>query len=326
MSNWQRKVRPGDPLRISAAAYNRFVDAAIAAEARSVVGPALKSASGDYVWARNEGTTTIGAFTPVRVTGIDSAALTRREPRIVVEISGSGLATPQNEEAFVVTQEPIRRGTIGRAVISGWTWCKVKRPSSTTVYPTGTRLGMGIGQLVADSDGAATVVGAGLGIPSQLTAMTPVKIGVGGGEFYGRIASNPTQDGTAARWFYGFTEVRWDGTNDEWDDVSGGRSSGSLGLATNTLEAGNTASSAYSIPVAGTNFEIGNTGVRFRPVPAGAVVRMRVTRDADFDPVVTFQAPNPVWGNCTPLSELVTSGEFGTSNELTSEVPPEETP
>lgn len=326
MTNWQRRVRSGDPLRFSAAAYNKFVDAAIAVENRSFRGPVPKSAAGDYIWARNEGTATIEAFTPVRVTGIDSAALTRREPRIVVEVGGGGSATPQNVESFVVAQEPIRRGTTGRAAISGWTWCKVKRPSSTTVYPTGTRLGLGLGQLVANSDGAAIVVGGGIPIPSQLTAMTPIRIGVGGGEFYGRIASNPTQDGTAARWFYAFAEVQWDGTNDEWDDVAAGRSSAGLGLAVNTLEAGNTASSAYSIPVAGTNFEIGNTGVRFRPVPSGTVVRMRLTHDADFEPVVTFQAPNPVWGNCTPLSELVTSGDFGTSNELTSEVPPEETP
>ena len=30
----QRKVRPGDPLRFSATAYNKFVDAAIAANTR----------------------------------------------------------------------------------------------------------------------------------------------------------------------------------------------------------------------------------------------------------------------------------------------------
>ena len=307
MTNWQRKVRPGDPLRFSATAYNKFVDAAIAVDTGRFAGPVPKTPAGDYVWARNEGTTDLEAFTPVRVTGVDSASVTRRDPRLVVEVGGSGTTTIQSRESFVVLQEPIRRGTIGRASASGWTWCKVKRPSSTTQYPPGTRLGLGIGQLVANSDGPAVVIEEGIGIPSQLTAMMPIRLGVGGGEFYARIGTSPTQDGTAARWFYAFAEVQWDGTNDEWDDVSGGRTSALLGSAVNTLEAGNTASSAYSVPVAGTNFEIGNTGVRFRPVPSGAVVRMRVTHDADFEPVVTFQAPNPVWGPCVALAELADS-------------------
>jgi len=46
--------------------------------------------------------------------------------------------------------------------------------------------------------------------------------------------------------------------------------------------------------------------VLFRPVPPGAVVRMRLMPEPGTqDAVATFEAPNPVWGPCTPLAGLV---------------------
>jgi len=325
MNNWQRKVRPGDPMRIGATAYNKFVDAAVAVSERRFKGvPPKVTLSSGHVWVRNEGTTDLTAFTPLRITGVDSTCVVRRDPKIVFEVAGGGSVTPSNNEAFVVLQEPLRRGTIGVAAISGWTYAKVNRPSSTLQWSIGTRLSLGIGILRPQSDGSAVVCGGGIALDST-SSIHPVKLGVGGGAFYAKIRANPTQDGSAARWKYGFDEASLDAGDVEWDNVTGGRTSDSLGEALNLLEAPNTASSGYSIPVAGDDFTIGNTGVRFRPVPANTVVRMHLVQATDPELVAVFSAPNPVWGNCTPLSELVTSGDFGTSNELTSEESPEET-
>lgn len=322
MNNWQRKVRPGDPLRISATAYNKFIDTAIAYERRTFRGPSPGTSFGSYVMAYNVGNTTIDAFTPVRITGLDSASVTRRDPRPILEFGFSSTSTPSSRDAFMVLQEAIRPDTIGPAVVSGATWCKVQKKHNVFLR-RGMRLSLGIGQLVPKSNGAAVLLEDGLLIPGQQTMMAPISIGAGSDDFYALIL-DAEQIENKAQWLYTWVEVEF--VDGNWEAVVGGRYSATWAKAINTLESENTASVAYSIPVAGPNFEIGNTGVRFRPVPYPAVVRMHVTYDNNFDPVVTFQAPNPVWGNCTPLSGLVTSGDFGTSNELTSDVPSEETP
>jgi hypothetical protein len=314
-------------MRIGATAYNKFVDAAVAVSERQFKGvPPKVTLSSGHVWVRNEGTTDLTAFTPLRITGVDSTCVVRRDPKIVFEVAGGGSATPSSNEAFVVLQEPLRRGTIGVAAISGWTYAKVNRPSSTTQWAPGTRLSLGIGVLRPQSDGSAIVCGGGIALDST-SSIHPVKLGVGGGAFYAKIRANPTQDGTAARWLYGFDEASLDAANVEWDNITAGRTSDSLGTALNLLEAPNTASSGYSIPVAGNDFTIGNTGVRFRPVPAGTVVRMHLVQASDPQLVAVFSAPNPVWGPCNALSAL--SDEYGSdaipSNSLGPEAESEET-
>lgn len=317
MNSWQRKVRPGDPLRISATAYNKFIDTAVAYETRQFAGASPKTPAADYVWAHNIGSNTLQAFRPVAITGVDSSSCVRRDPRPILQCGVSLPPTASARDAFMVLQEPIRPDTVGRAVVSGVTWCVVQRPSGVTLR-RGTRLTRGSGQLVSKSNGSAMLLAQGVDIPGQQASMCSVTLGSGSDDFYATINSNE-QVGTAARWRYGWMEVERVG--DAWLFV-GGRTDATYGEAINTLENPNTAAVAYSIPVAGTNFEIGNTGVRFRPVPTGAVVRMHMTFDEDFDTVVTFQAPNPVWGPCTALASF--TDDVGSVSDQSNPLPTEE--
>lgn len=330
MSNWQRKARPGDPLRVSATAYNKFIDAAIANETRTFAGREKSlTLSGATVLALNDGDAPCAAFTPYRITGIETAGIERGDPKVVVRINGEGSGALLTDPTFVVPQQIIRSGNVGAAAVSGWTYCRVRDLPGSTAMPAGTRLGIADSMLVPDAVGSATLVHEGVTDDSQSgdsATMAVVVLGLIEGEFFAKLGASPEQDGNAARWLYAWNEVSWASETSEWTAIEGGRSSSLWGKAWNLLEANNTASSAYSIPVAGTNFEIGNTGVRFRSVPSSTIVRMSIARSDDGLGVPTFSAPNPVWGNCTPLSELVTSGDFGTSNELTSDVPAEETP
>ena len=326
-ADWTRKVRPGDPLRISARAYNAFVDSAVAHMGRDVLAEAPGTPdSATHVLARNEGTTTVEAFTPVRISSTDSAVLSRRNRKIVLAFGGAVSTTPLSEPGIMVLQEPIRRGTVGKAVIAGATLCKVGALPSGAAPPSGTRLGMATGLLRIDGDGSATLVGS-VSVIDGSTFLAVVRIDGGGGTFYAKINGSPEQIGTAARWLYSFTEVRWQESSTTFVDVTLGRTDAAYGRAVNLLEVGNTASSAYSIPVAGTNFAIGNTGVLFRPVPVGAVVRMTLAPDSTAELVPTFSAPNPVWGPCTPLAGLVGSDEsYGAAPVPEGSEPSEGTP
>jgi len=317
--NWQKKVRPGDPLRIGATAYNKFVDAAVWVDRRGQRGaPPKTTISSGHVLVRNEGNTDLPAFTPYRIDGVDSTCLVRRDPKVVFEISTGSGSSPLRRNAFAVTQEPIRRKTIGVAAISGFTYAKVIDSPGGTVWAVGMTLGLGIGALRPESGGSAVVCGSGWPAGDGVSYY-PVNLGVPSGAFFAKIRANPEQIGSAARWRYGFDEVTLDNANTAWDNEPLGRRTDWLGTALNTYEAANTASSAYSIPVAGDDFAIGNTGVRFRPVPSGTIVRMHLVQASDPQLVAVFSAPNPVWGPCNAFGELVTSGSFGTSNELTSD-------
>lgn len=308
MTNWQRKVRPGDPLRIGATAYNKFVDAAIAVSGGDgTLQPTGTQDSATYILAHNVGSIAAEAWTPARIASTDPASLTRRVRRPVVLFGTGASSTPLAEPNIIVPQEIIRPGTIGRACIAGVTYCKVLKTAGGASPPAGAILGMTTGALREDSDGSAAMIGSASGIDGS-TVLALVRLGVGSGTWHARIGASPEQIGSAARWRYAWTEVRWQASNSSFVDVTSGRSSGAMGRAVNLLEAGNTAAAAYSIPVAGTNFAIGNTGVLFRPVPPGAVVRMRLMPEPGTqDAVATFEAPNPVWGPCTPLAGLVGS-------------------
>ncbi len=310
MSNWQRKARPGDPLRVSAAAYNKFIDTAVAVDARTFAGqPGAITRSNTIILAVNDGESPCDAFTPYRITGVESPSIERRDAKAVIRINGDGSGAVLTDPTFVVPQEAIRPGNVGKVAVSGWTYCRV-RDLPGEEMPPGTRLGISDGMLVPDAIGAATLIHEGVGDDAESgddATMALVVIGLIEGEFYAKLGLTAEQDGTAARWLYAWDEVSWDSESSEWDQVDGGRSWSVWGRARNLLETSNTAASAYSIPVAGQNFEIGNTGVRFREVPPGTIVRVSIARSTDGLGLPTFSAPNPVWGPCTALAELAES-------------------
>ena len=159
--------------------------------------------------------------------------------------------------------------------------------------------------LSLDTTGGATLLGSASALGGGVY-LAIVRIGTPSGPFHAMITS-ATQQGNAARWLYGWTEVRFSTSSSSWQQPSAGRSSTAYGDARNVLEAANTSSTAYSIPVNGETFTIDSTGVRFRPVPVNVVVEMHLVSDAQGGFLATFSAPNPVWGPCTPLAGLVGS-------------------
>jgi hypothetical protein len=117
-----RKVKSGDPLRIRADDYNAFVDAAEAHKNRMTAPPSAQQLreSGDTVLVRNDSGQNIIRFGILGIDGplVEPAAnLERFKNRTVLK--GVIPITADHSGKFVITQEPIRPGKIGRALISG---------------------------------------------------------------------------------------------------------------------------------------------------------------------------------------------------------------
>jgi hypothetical protein len=129
-----KKVQDGDRLRIPAAAYNAFVDAArkIRAEQQGVGAKPLRSTrSTSIVLVQNNSGATVGRF---GVLGIDgpiitpTAGLTQFHEQVA--LVGSTPAAGHRGK-FVILLEPLADGAIGRAVVDGVAPCRV-------VFATGT--------------------------------------------------------------------------------------------------------------------------------------------------------------------------------------------
>jgi hypothetical protein len=161
------KVHPGDPLRIPAHDYNAMVDAARAhrRSAHPVAAllrerrPADTTTPG-VVWVRNASGGDVDRFGVLGVAGvvIDPTTDAASEASFTGNPGGPLLDgdTPDaaTHTTFVIAQEPIASGRIGRAVISGMTIAKLDDGSTAA-----TTAGMGdsVDELVAGAPGAAIV-------------------------------------------------------------------------------------------------------------------------------------------------------------------------
>lgn len=314
MTDWQRKVRAGDPVRNSAAAYNAFIDAAIAHRNLAATGVTkVASRAGDYVLAENRGGTVAEAWYPVSLhTGLEEAVV-RREARMVMAFGGdtAGISMRHAAACVGVPQEPIRPGAVGTVCVAGMTYAVCRKSAS---YPTrpGQRMTYSVSQVgvgdfvpafVRDSRGAAIAFAPAKEIDADFE-VRPVRIDGGNHVFSARITGATQESTGSARWEYDWEEVQFLG-GAFWDTPVGGMTSAVDGKARNSLEAGNTTTTAYGGPVTGSDFQINETGVLFRPVPNGAVVQMWFEADPEEGlGIPIFQAPNAVYGPCTPLNGL----------------------
>jgi hypothetical protein len=141
----------------------------------------------------------------------------------------------------------------------------------------------------------------GMGPPGDLSQRTILaKIGAS------------TQIGTAARWEYAWTQVRRDASATTYS-ADGGLSDTTPGMrkALNLLEAGNTDALAYGISVSGLVLNNAD-GWEFKPVPADAVVQLRMVRDKGGVLSLEFIAANPIDGACPVAPSPITGTDFGT--------------
>jgi hypothetical protein len=121
-----------------------------------------------------------------------------------------------------------------------------------------------------------------------------------------------TQIGTAARWQYAWTQVRRSASVTTYA-ADGGLSDATPGMrkALNLLEAGNTDAIAYGISVSGLVLNNAD-GWEFKPVPAGAIVQLRMVRDKGGVLSLEFIAPNPIDGACPVPPSPILGTDFGT--------------
>lgn len=119
-----KKVSPGQPLSIPAAAYNAFIDAALAYK-QSQLSQAKGGLSGAQpnVLVRNESGQNVprfgvlGIYDPVILPAVNAQEFQNR-----IALRGG---VPQPGRAFCISQEPIAAGAIGRCLVSGPTPVKV---------------------------------------------------------------------------------------------------------------------------------------------------------------------------------------------------------
>jgi len=106
-----KKVKPGDPLRIPAAAYNRFIDAA-----RALQGPAIKPGTRGF-------NLPAGIVPACNASGIDApmGAAVELAPRSETQAQVEFVRPGQDRGAGVhgIACEPISPGRMGRVAVSG---------------------------------------------------------------------------------------------------------------------------------------------------------------------------------------------------------------
>lgn len=124
-----RKVRRGDPLRISASAFNAFIDAArYASDRQNDVDPSASPAPRrcDVVRVKNESGGLRGRYDVLGLAGPvikPTEHPTEFDTRVVLR---GTTPTAQHRGRFVVLLEPLRPDAIGRAVLVGLTQGRVK--------------------------------------------------------------------------------------------------------------------------------------------------------------------------------------------------------
>lgn len=117
-----KKVRPGDPLNIPAAAYNAFIDAAEAEKMRRLNGGtgASTAKSTPTIHIQNSSGTDLDAF---GVLGIEGPLILPSENpnqfKFNLALDGTTPTTADHLGKFAVLSEPIADGKIGRAYVSG---------------------------------------------------------------------------------------------------------------------------------------------------------------------------------------------------------------
>jgi len=128
------KVLPGEPLRIPAATYNAFIDAARAAPPATNRG-ARPFSGRQLVTVQNSSGADVDRF---GVLGIDGVIFSRTDNEIEFEnnwsFDCSEPATASHVGKFVIVAEPIANGAIGKAFISGTCPVQINMNAATNEF------------------------------------------------------------------------------------------------------------------------------------------------------------------------------------------------
>ncbi len=126
-----RKVRAGQPLRIPAAAYNAFVDAAVdlrRRERNANAGPALELAQRGIVLVRNDSDDDIEPYHALAITGVLVEPDSEDQERTFhsrTPLTGEIATEESSSLSFVLALQPIKPGELGRCVLTGVTPARI---------------------------------------------------------------------------------------------------------------------------------------------------------------------------------------------------------
>ena len=204
----------------------------------------------------------------------------------VIPVQVTGSKTESGEELFSWKEITRAAGNDGGRSSDGYDAAGVADPYAFAAKPAGGGESFVVKHWVADIDG---------GNPIHEIRHTLLS---GDTSFWAEITgSSPVA--SLAKWTYEWAEVEM--ASGEFVAKTGGRGSAGVGVARNTLEDGNTGALAYGIavtsggPAGDWNIHDTDNQFKFKPVPSGAVVRMRIETHNDVSYPV-FAAPNPIDG------------------------------
>lgn len=318
-----KKVRSGEPLRIPAAAYNAFIDAAHLArriDADAQVDPLRSGVGEQLVLVRNESGEDLPRFGVLGINGPIISPATGSEgnadefKRRVAIIGAAITDTDEFVGRFVVAREPIAAGRIGLAVLRGVTPAVVNVVDAEHTH--------------ADTEADAQLLRSGFTGAARLlwkqdgsgSRLAIVEIGPANRDrFPARLTGATDIDGRTFGWLYGWEEVRLDAdpasaTFAQY--VTPPESSGALSsagsadkLAFNRYEAhlsvvhaqsdagieGFANAGACLVPGVLKDCPPAKAAVPYlRPVPKGVVVEMRAERTLQGETRFVFDAMTPI--------------------------------
>ncbi|MEM1213440.1 MAG: hypothetical protein AAGI68_14225 [Planctomycetota bacterium] len=290
------KIPPNaPPSLIKASTYNAIAQA-LNNQPPVDLGGGPQAGGGRMIRVRNDSGADIAQFGVLGVGGVaidptSNAEAFRHGP---VVLSGVVPVLPEHAGRFVVVQEPVVSGGIGRAVVSGVTRVMVKAEDSAVAVDV---VDAETTYLAESAGGVGRVLwleppsGGGAGDPETARWALVALGGVGGdGTRDFRIAGHTAIGTGTNRWAYDLVEVQPERAG-RYKDVTDGLEV----TAYNRIEAGN---DGVGVEGDGTNRDDLPPFMEVLPIGIGAVVRGWPVINCDGDPEWHFEVPNNPGGSC----------------------------
>lgn len=262
MSNDLRHVRSGERFRYSASTHNAFVDAALAHRQgqhdQSVANSRTINQTG-IVLVRNDSGSDRSRFDVLGITGVlinptDNAQAFQNAPAFIADEP-----TIHHFGRFVVLQEPLKAGAIGKAVISGITPCQVRFDETNEDATRADIVATDMLALTPHSNGAAVVLWRAEASedPYETSRWALVRVGnAASNGFLAELDGATLISGADWRWQYAWHECEMDGT--EATALTGGRSGTTTeNFAINIAEIGNDDACAAGVALGGSDYPAG---------------------------------------------------------------------
>lgn len=292
--DWQRRARPGEPLRVSASAYNAFLDAAAAAKRGEFLSEGKgRRESSTRIEAKNVGATPIGRWSGCLVDGVADAT-NALDGRVVLSVKPDTSQSTESDGQHAVATRTINPGMIGEVVVDGVV-VAVASGTQQEYADAGNRGRFGDGVLFPARGGPIRMLGLVVEETSGTQGFAAIRIDSSGGSgavILAEITDATLMSGQNNRWLYDWREVEVTATGVQ--QVIGGLTSAQEGKAFNLTELVNDGRE-----IEGPGWWVDGAPGTFvlRPIEE-AVVRMERVTDSSGSPRWVFGLANVFDGNC----------------------------